>query len=157
MIHLKNHRNFFSTSVFTCETTMISKFSNFFYHNNIYLQITFFECGNFDLQFWFWLAYDFHFLLVNSSILFFSKLITSILCFCKDSPNYTEFTPVYTMLIFYIIKCPYIRNWKTGWNIFSYFCCRQLLRIVSESIYYFKQDQINNSWYLIRFSVLIKL
>ena len=101
---------------------------------------------------------------VKGIIFFFSKLIIFNACSLKDSQNFfIQSSPLYTFRLFlYIRKYPYRRHRIPVKILLTYFCCRQF-KIIQNYIHihpYFNQRFkicINNRWYLIRFSILIKL
>ena len=67
---------------------------------------------------------------------------------------------VYTMLILYASKWRYCRHWKTWRNMFVYFSCGWVFRIVFTLINLFYcsfKICVNNKWCFIRFLILIDL
>ena len=93
--------------------------------------------------------------------MFFSKSIIFNTCSLNDSQKlfHAVFTSAY-MFIFCTIKFPYQRHLIITGNMFAYFCCGLLFRIIFTSFYTFNQSLkicINNKLRLIRFLVLVKL
>ena len=70
--------------------------------------------------------------------------------------SHTIFTSVHIMLNFYASKWRYCRHWKTWWNMFAYFCCRWIFRIIFTLFNYPFKICINNKWCFIRFLILMK-
>ena len=108
-----------------------------------------------------WLRYDSYSSFVNSIIFFLSKLIIFI-AYLKGFTKllHAIFTFVFIILIFYTIKCPDSRHWKSAGNMFTCFCYRKVFRMLFTSIYFLYQRFkicLNNRWSVIRFLVLIKL
>ena len=101
-------------------------------------------------------------LLINGIIFIFSKLIIFTACSLKDSQNffYAIFISIYIMLGFCTIKCKYHRHWISTGNMFTYFCCGRLCKIIFTTTYFCIQKfeiYINNRGRLTRFPVLIQL
>ena len=101
-------------------------------------------------------------LLINGIIFMFSKLIIFTACSLNDSQNffYAIFTSMYTILGFCTIKCKYHRHWISTGNMFTYFCCGRLCKIIFTTTYFCIQKfeiYINNRGRLTRFPVLIQL
>ena len=63
------------------------------------------------------------------------------------------------MLIFFAFKRRYRRHWITWWNMFTYFWCKWIFRIIFTYIslfYYTLKILINNKWCILRFFILVK-
>ena len=56
------------------------------------------------------------------------------------------FTSIYIMLIFHASKQRCCRHWKTWWNMFAYFCCRWIFKIIFPFI--------NFLWYALKICVM---
>ena len=70
---------------------------------------------------------------------------------------HTIFSSIHIMHIFYASKRKCCRHWKTWWNMFTYFWCRWILRIIFTAInlsYYTLKICINNKWCFIRFLIM---
>ena len=81
-------------------------------------------------------------------------MISNFVIFIFQKLVYTIFTSVHIMLNFYASKWRYCGHWKTWWNMFAYFCCRRIFRIIFTSInlfYYTFKIWINNIWCFISF------
>ena len=102
-------------------------------------------------------------LLINGIIFMFSKLIIFTACSLNDSQNFFFFyifTSMYTILGFCTIKCKYHRHWISTGNMFTYFCCGRLCKIIFTTTYFCIQKfeiYINSRGRLTRFPVLIQL
>ena len=127
-----------STSIFPCIMTIISNFTIFFI-----FQL-------FIFKFFFTNITFLHFLMiptalfVNNFIFFFLKLVIFNACFLKDSQNFfIQSLPLYTSCLFSMLLNKDIVDIEKPDEMFVYFCCRSIFRIISTSInlfYYKFQD-----------------
>ena len=79
----------------------------------------------------------------------------------KNSQNFfITSLPLYISWYFSMLLKKYCRHWKTWWNMFTYFWCKWIFRIIFTSINLFYSTlkiSINNKCCFIRFLILTKL
>ena len=118
--------------------TMISNFTIFSVFRILIFNFFLTNVTDFGIFMWFLL------LLITSFISFWDYLFSlcALLRLQKTFKklDHAIFTPAYIMLVFYAFKWQYRRHWKYWWNMFAYFCCRSIFRIIFTSInlFYYK-------------------
>ena len=98
-------------------------------------------------------------IMISNFVIFFICHIFIFKFLFTNTTDFYIFTWFLQLLIFYACKWWYCRHQKTWWNMFAYFCCEWIFRIIFTSInlfYYTFKICINNKWCFIWYLILIK-